>query len=100
MESDASTSKSEVARLRWQLERSCEALHRVMYDPGFSASHRAITRRYNALEKRTVQLAALVGDEQATDMMCDIYNAVMQQPIPDNVVKPSPAREQNKDSTQ
>jgi len=81
MATDPSTSKSEIARLRWQLERSCEALQRVVNDPGFSASHMAITRRYANLEKHTVQLATLIGDEQATDIMCDIYNSIITSPV-------------------
>jgi len=100
MASDPSTSKSEIARLRWQLERGCEALQRVMNDPSFSASHMAITRRYTTLEKRTVQLAALVGDTEATDIMCDIYNSIITSPVPpDDTAIPTPNKTQQKDLT-
>lgn len=43
---DISENKSEVARLRWQIEQTCQAMQRVMNDPGYSASHESIRRRY------------------------------------------------------
>jgi hypothetical protein len=71
---------SELAQLLWSIERSCEAIQRVMCDPGFSASHDAINKRYLALGEQTEQLAGFVGTESATEMMCNIYNSVTNPP--------------------
>ena len=74
---DISENKSEIARLRWQIERTCEAMQRVMNDPGFSASHESIRRRYEHLGRQEQELAQHVGEEQAHDITYDIYNEVM-----------------------
>lgn len=75
-----SSNKSEVAQLLWRIEKNCEAMHRIMYDPCFSASHRSINRRYQALGKLEDRLAQHVGERAATDVLYDIYNNVMSQP--------------------
>jgi hypothetical protein len=77
---DLSKGKSEMARLLWNIEQNCEAMQRVMKDPGFSSSHEAIRKRYTALGLREERLATIVGKENATHMMCDIYNEVMNRP--------------------
>jgi hypothetical protein len=75
---DISENKSEVARLRWQIEQTCQAMQRVMNDPGFSASHESIRRRYEHLGQQEQELARHVGEEQAHDMTYAIYNDVME----------------------
>jgi hypothetical protein len=77
---DLSKGKSEMARLLWSIEQNCEAMQRVMRDPGFSSSHEAIRKRYTALGLREERLATIVGKEEATHMMCNIYNEVMNRP--------------------
>lgn len=76
---DISENKSEVARILWEIERTCEAMQRVANDPGFSASHEAVRRRYQSLGRQQQELARYVGEEKATDMMCDMYNNAMKQ---------------------
>jgi flagellin-specific chaperone FliS len=73
--------KSEIAQLMWSIEKSCEAMQRIMTDPGFSASHRAISRRYHLLGQLEERLAQHIGAEKATNAMYDIYNRVMSRPL-------------------
>jgi hypothetical protein len=75
---DISENKSEVARLRWEIERTCEAMRRVVNDPGFSASHEAIKRRYERLGQQEQELARHVGEDKASDITYGIYNNVME----------------------
>ncbi|HLJ34553.1 MAG TPA: hypothetical protein VKU38_12915 [Ktedonobacteraceae bacterium] len=69
--------KSEIARMRWLIERNCEALLRVSNDAGFSAKHETIRKRYTAFGKREEQLAKIVGAEKANQIAYGIYNEVM-----------------------
>lgn len=75
-----SSNKSEVAQLLWRIEKNCEAMQRIMQDSGFSASHRSINRRYQALGKLEDRLAQHIGERAATDALYDTYNRVMSQP--------------------
>ena len=77
IEFDPFTNKSEIARMRWLIERNCEAMQRVANDPGFSSKHEAIRRRYTAFGKREEQLAQMVGAEKANEIAYGIYNEVM-----------------------
>jgi len=67
---------SEVAKLRQQIELECQAIQHLMQ---FSvlASHRAINRRYLNLDQCRDQLKTLVGEEQATSIVVDIYNQLV-----------------------
>lgn len=91
-----SKGKSEMARLLWSIEQNCEAMQRVMRDPGFSSSHEAITKRYTALGLREERLATIIGKEAATHMMCDIYNEVMNRP--ETEAENRPAKNENQDT--
>ena len=64
---------SEIARIREQIELECQALANLMQ---FSAvaSHHSIKRRYENLDRQREQLSALVGEQQATQIVVDIYN--------------------------
>ena len=68
------TNKSEVARLRQQLEEECEALHRGLYGLASVAAHEIIRHRYQALGDCADELAKHVGQEQAVAMMATIYS--------------------------
>lgn len=72
--------KSEVARLMYQIERSCEAIERVMNDPAYMANHETIRRRYAALGREQERLARVIGEEASVDTMCDIYDDVLNRP--------------------
>lgn len=76
-EFDPANNKSEIARMRWLIERNCEAMVRVSNDPGFSAKHETIRKRYTAFGKREEQLAKMVGADKANQIAYGIYNEVM-----------------------
>ncbi len=69
-------STSELAKLREQIELECQALQHLMHFSAF-ASHHAINRRYRNLDRHHNQLKPLVGEEQATGILVDIYNQWM-----------------------
>jgi hypothetical protein len=77
IEYDPFANKSAVARVRWLIERNCEAMQRVASDPGFSSKHEAIRRRYTAFGRREEQLARMVGAEKANEIAYGIYSEVM-----------------------
>ena len=66
-------SMSEIARIREQIELECQALANMQL---FSAvaSHRSIRRRYDKLDRYREQLSMLVGEQEATKIVVDIYN--------------------------
>ena len=68
------TNKSEVARLRHQMEQECEALHRGLYGLASVAAHEIIRYRYQALGDCADELAKHVGQEQAVVIMATIYS--------------------------
>lgn len=69
-------SQSEVAQLRARIEEECQAMQNLMRFSSV-ASHRSIDARYKSLERYHAQLAPLVGEEQATGIIVDIYNQQM-----------------------
>ena len=73
-----SEQRSEIARLKWRIEQECEAIHRVMQDPGFSASHSTIERRYQALDNYMQNLAGYIGSEQAVAQVYNTYTATLE----------------------
>lgn len=70
-------SQSEVARIREQIERECEALR--LLSEGFAAvsSHEIIAHHYTRLGTFQLELDGVLGHEQATDVICDIYNQIV-----------------------
>ena len=68
------TNKSEVARLRHQLEQECEALHRGLYGLASVAAHEIIRHRYQAIGDCADELAKHVGQEQARDILVTTYS--------------------------
>ncbi len=66
-------STSEFAKLREQIELECQALQHLM-QCSVVASHRTINRRYRNLEKCHEQLTTLVSEEEAVNLVVDIYN--------------------------
>ncbi len=68
---------SEVARLRKQIELECEAMRQGLYGYAAVASHEIIENRYNSLGKRQAELAHLVGHEEASQIVVEIYTKVV-----------------------
>jgi hypothetical protein len=73
-----SNHQSDVARLREQIELECEAMQQAMYGPAIVGRHNVIQSRYEAIGVYHNELAGLVGEEQASNMMVDAYSAVME----------------------
>ena len=69
------TNSSEVARLREQVEREYEAM--MLGLAGFaegSSMHAFISARMACVENYHDELAKEVGEDAATQIICDLYN--------------------------
>ena len=69
--------KSEVARIRAQIELECQAIRRVFEEPAIVASHAAIDARYRNLGKHQEALKQHLGEQEALDAIVDIYQRVV-----------------------
>src|SRR5947209_10561633 len=71
-------SKSEIARLRQQIELESAAMKLALY--GFAAvgKHEFISHKYDAIGKCQEQLERLVGEEKASDITIESYNHIME----------------------
>ncbi len=70
--------RSEVARLRQQIELESVAMKLAMNGFATVANHEFITHKYDAIGKCQEQLSAHVGEQQATQIMVEIYVRVME----------------------
>jgi hypothetical protein len=61
--------KSEVSRLRAQLDAECEAANRAMYGFAEVAKHAFITARMERVGEIHDQLQGLVGEQEAVEML-------------------------------
>ena len=71
------TQQSEVARLMQQIALETSAMQAAMTGFASVAKHDTITHRYEAIGQCCDQLASLVGEEQATDLMIEAYSSTM-----------------------
>jgi len=71
-------SQSEVARLRQQMEAETVAMQQALSGYASVARHNFITNRYQALDRYRNELVALVGEEKATTIFCEVYMAGME----------------------
>ena len=69
--------KSEVARLRERIDLECQAIRRVFEEPAIVASHSAIEARYRNLDGFAQELTPLIGKEEATKVLVEIYIEVV-----------------------
>lgn len=69
--------KSEVARIRAQIELECEAIRRVFEEPAIYASHAAIDARYRNLGTHQDALQQHIGEQEAMQTVVDIYQEVV-----------------------
>ncbi len=71
-----SENKSAIAQLRAQIEAECQVIQNMrLFSAG--ASHEAIRQRYQCLASYHNQLELIIGDEQATTTIVDIYDNVV-----------------------
>lgn len=64
---------SEVARFREQIELESRAIEQAVSGIAMTARHDIISRRYQAISQYHHQLIDLIGQEQATDIVCEAY---------------------------
>ncbi len=69
--------KSEVARIRAQIELECQAIRRVFEEPAIVASHAAIDARYRNLGIHQQSLEQHIGEQEAYETLVDIYQRVV-----------------------
>ncbi len=69
--------KSEVARIRAQIELECQAIRRVFEEPAICASHASIDARYRNLGTHQEALEQHVGEQEARETLVDIYQKVV-----------------------
>ena len=80
---DGSESKSEVARIKRQIELEYEAAQRGMY--GFAAGagkHEFITARMENMGRCHEQLVTLVGEQEATKVFAQALEQAGNEPTP------------------
>jgi hypothetical protein len=65
--------ESEVARIMQQIELTCQAMQLGLHGYAEVASHQIINHKYKTLGQYMQQLDALVGEEEATNMVADTY---------------------------
>ena len=66
--------RSEVAKLRQQLDEICTAMHRGLNGYASVGKHAVITHKYEMLGKTQELLALYVGKEQAFQEVLDALN--------------------------
>lgn len=71
--------RSEVARLRQQIELESVAMKLAMDGFATVAKHEFITHKYDAIGTCQQQLSAHVGEQQATQITVEVYTRVMEQ---------------------
>ena len=64
--------QSEIARLQQQIEAEFLSAEQALRGFAQSAKHTFITARYNKIGQCQEQLAELVGEQRAMQMVCDI----------------------------
>ncbi|MFL5626446.1 MAG: hypothetical protein ACJ788_12715 [Ktedonobacteraceae bacterium] len=67
---------SEVARLLRQIELEYEAAKRGLEEYAVISRHAFISARYEKVDGYQKQLMVLLGEEQATEVVCTLYDAV------------------------
>jgi hypothetical protein len=71
--------ESEIARLRAQLEREHDASVWALTGlASGTAQHAFITARFRRMDAYHKQLSELVGEEQATDVLCEVFDRKLQ----------------------
>ncbi len=69
--------ESEVAREMQHIEEVCNAMKLGLNGFAQVAPHYVVKRRYKALDNHHTRLTKLVGEDKATEMLCDTYNRIV-----------------------
>jgi hypothetical protein len=70
--------QSEVARLRQQIGQETQAMRQGLSGLATVAAHAIIERRYEAIGKAHDQLAQLIGEQPAMELVIDAYNKALE----------------------
>jgi hypothetical protein len=82
-------SKSEVARLREQIELELEAMQRGMHGLAITARHDFILARLDRVGTYQDKLADQIGYTEATEIVCQLYVQVMEKDmVPSGTTSP------------
>lgn len=68
---------SEIAALRQQIETECIAMRQALHGPAIVSTHAMIARRFAAIGQHKEQLAAIVGEHEATRITYQTYTQVV-----------------------
>ncbi len=68
--------QSEVARLRERIDLEIEALQRIKDGFAIVASHKIIQHHYDKIGSYHQELVKHVGEEAATDVLCEGMNKI------------------------
>lgn len=75
--------QSEVAQLRQKIALECQASWRALYASNSgTARHDFIGARFRNIEAYHQRLTELVGEEEATSHLCEVYNDKANQQAP------------------
>jgi len=69
--------ESEIAQIRRRIEEECLALKLAMEGFATTASHQAITARYDRLGIYQTELEQLVGEQAGKKFVCEMYTHVI-----------------------
>jgi hypothetical protein len=64
---------SEIAQIRQRIDQECEAMKAAMTGFAQTASHQFIHQRFQNLDVAQRQLAQLIGEQEATQIVVDTY---------------------------
>lgn len=71
--------RSEIARLRDQIEAECQAMKQDMTGlASGTAAHSFISARLRRIDTCCHQLEHYVGEQEATRLVCELYDQVME----------------------
>lgn len=76
MEHIAHNNRSEIARIRENIEAECRALSNLTLF-SCTGSHTIINARFKALDAHHQELCAIVGESEAVSTIVTIYNEVV-----------------------
>ncbi len=69
---------SEIALLRQRIETECRAMQQALHGYAVVARHDIIARRFASIGQHKEQLAAVVGEQEAVRITCQIYTQVVE----------------------
>ncbi len=71
------TEHSHVAKLRQEIEATCQSMQLALNGFAQKAPHYVTTHQYATLDRQRTDLATLIGEEAAIETVCETYNTVI-----------------------